>query len=421
MSRPPLFYGWWLVLMALACMVVGGPVVTFTFGTFVGPLHDAYGWSRAQLSLGPSLALIGATLSQPILGRCVDRFGSRWAIFVCAFGFGASWIGLFFVSDALWQFYVLYFSLGAFGAGVGPVTLAPVLSHWFEKKRGLAFGLAMIGIGLGGFLMVPLAQWLIDIYGWRAAYAVIGGLVWVVVFSVVGLLLRERPEPYGLLPDGASASPQASTGSNTSPSALSLSLQQAWRTRSFWCLFTAFFLSSVVIHGVLIHLIPLLTDQGLSRQRAASYLAVLALSSTVARAGAGFLADWAHVRWAMGAKYVAFGSFMAASLGISWLWQGTDALSITIFVILFGLSLGAEMDLFPYMTSRCFGLGAFGELYAYVLVAFGLGGMVGPYLTGTLYELNGSYASALQMFLGLMSVSAVLMLPLRALEQPAGK
>ena len=361
--------------------------------------------------------MIGATLSQPVLGRWVDRFGSRWAIFVCAFGFGASWIGLFFVSGALWHFYLLYFCLGAFGAGVGPVTLAPVLSHWFEKQRGLAFGFAMIGIGLGGFLMVPLAHWLIATYGWRAAYAAIGGLVWIVVFGVVGLLLRERPEPYGLLPDGVAARQQESADVSP-PVVLSLSLQQAWRTRSFWCLFSAFFLSSVVIHGVLIHLIPLLTDQGLSRGRAVSYLAVLALSSTVARGGAGFLADWAHARWAMGAKYVAFGSFLAASLGISWLWQGTDTLSVTLFVILFGLSLGAEMDLFPYMTSRCFGLGAFGELYAYVLVAFGLGGVVGPVLTGTLYELTGSYTLALQGFLVLMSLAAVLMLPLQALDEP---
>ena len=417
LPRAPLFYGWWLVVMSLACMVVGAPIITFTFGNFVAPLHEAYGWSRAQLSLGPSLALIGATLSQPVLGRFVDRVGARPAVLLCGVGFGLSWVALFFLSAALWHFYLLYFCLGAFGCGVGPVTLAPLLSRWFEKQRALALGLAMVGIGLGGFLMVPLTSWLITGYGWRTTYAVIGGLVWLVVLPLVWLMLRERPEPYGMLPDGESVGLSQSERDTPRPAA-SLTLKEAWRTRNFWLLWSAFFLFSVTIHGLLIHLIPLLTDRGLSRQQAASYLAMLALSSVVGRAGAGYLADRAQERWAMGSKYIACSSFVAAMLGISWLWQGADEQGVALFVVLFGLSLGAEVDLFPYLVSRCFGLGAFGELYGYILGAFGIGGMVGPLLTGTLYELTGSYTLALEIFLVLASLAAGLMLPLQALQEP---
>lgn len=414
MQTPQIFYGWWIVGTALACMTVGVPTVSYTFGNFVAPLHEAFGWSRGQISLAPSLALLGVTLGQPLLGRFTDRFGAKVVILPCAVGFGVSWMALSLLSASLWHFYLLYFLLGLSGGGVGPVPFAAALSHWFEHKRGLALGLAMIGLGLGGFIMAPLTHYLIAQWGWRVSYVLLGMLVWIIVLPCAGLLLRDRPEPYGLLPDGA----RPGTETVHAPghlSAPSLTVAQAWRTTNFWCLCAAFFLLSIAAHGFLIHLIPLLTDRGLSSQTAASYMALLAVSSVVGRAVSGFLADKAQAAWSMGSKYIALVYFLGAAIGIVCLWGGEGTGTAALFAVFFGLSLGSEVDLFPYMVGRCFGLSAFAEIYGYTLAAFGLGGVLGPFATGVIFDATGSYSVALGIFLGLVLVAAGLMLPLRVL------
>jgi sugar phosphate permease len=293
---PRIFYGWWIVGASVTCMVVGGPIVSYTFGNFVKPLTEAFQWSRGQMSLGPSLALLGAALGAPFLGRLTDRFGSRAVILPCAVGFGASWVALHSLTASLWHFYLLYFLLGLFGGGVGPVPFAAVLSRWFEKNRGLALGLAMIGLGLGGFILAPLTQYLIATRGWREAYALIGVLVWVIVLPVAGLMVRERPETYGLLPDGARAGTDPEEPGNRVPLP-GLAFTEAWRTKTFWYLCVAFFLLSIAVHGFLIHFIPLLTDRGISGQKAAFFLSLLAVGSIMGRGVAGFFAIRPKLFW----------------------------------------------------------------------------------------------------------------------------
>ena len=418
MRTQRVFYGWWIVGASSTCLVVGIPIVSYTFGNFVKPLNEAFQWSRGQVSLGPSLALLGVTLGQPFLGRLIDRFNARVVILPCAVGFGASWVALRFLTASLWHFYLLYFLLGLFGGGVGPVPFAAVLSRWFEKKRGLALGLATVGLSLGGFIMTPLAQHLIATRGWRQAYTVIGVLVWVIVLPVAGLVLRERPETYGLLPDGER--PRTDPGEPGSRVPLSgLAFTEAWRTKNFWCLCVAFFLLSIAIHGFLIHFIPFLTDRGVSGQKAAFFLSLLAVGSMMGRGGAGFLADKAQAALAMGSKYVALVSFLGAAAGILFLWGSRTEAGVYFFVFLFGLGVGAEIDLFPYMVSRCFGLKAFAEIYGYTLAAFGLGGVLGPLFTGLSFDATGSYTLALGSFFFLVLIASGFMLPLRALEGDA--
>jgi MFS family permease len=196
-----------------------------------------------------------------------------------------------------------------------------------------------------------------------------------------------------------------------------LAFAQAWRTPNFWCLCAAFFLLSIALHGFLIHLIPLLTDRGVSGQKAAFFLSLLAASSIVGRAVSGYAADKAQAALAMGSKYIALGSFLCATAGILFLWQSQSEAGVYVFALLFGLSTGAEVDLFPYMVSRCFGLKAFAEIYGYTLSAFGLGGVLGPLLTGLSFDATGSYALALGGGFFLVLTASGFMLPLRALRE----
>jgi MFS family permease len=262
-----------------------------------------------------------------------------------------------------------------------------MISHWFDQKRGLALGLAMAGIGVGGFITPPLAQALITTVGWRQAYVFLGLLVTGIAIPVVGLFLKETPQRMGLLPDGETT---IHTGTaKPSGQEPGLSSHEAWRTGVFWLMVGAFFLQSVGFHGYFIHLAPLLTDRGVSAQSAAMVISVGAVGGVLGRVGGGYLLDRFF------APYVAGCFFCGSALGIFLLWNGAVGSLAFVAAFLGGLGVGAEFDIIAYMVSRYFGLRAFGEIYGYVFAAFALGGVIGPPLMGVGFDSTGSYSPVL--------------------------
>ena len=385
------FYGWWVVLAAgIGSFMSYGPIIAFTFGVFIKPLNEEFGWSRADISLGFSLSLLMLSGTAPFFGRLVDRFGARRVIVPSVLMFGSGVISFYFLSASLWHFYASYVVLGIVAVGAATLPYLSVISHWFDKQRGLALGLAMIGLGLGAFVMPSLAQALIDAVGWRHTYVLLGLMVMGVTIPVVGLLLKETPQMMGLWPDGGAA---AFIGTaNQSGQEQGMSGREAWHIGTFWLIFVAFFLISVSVHGCLIHLVPMLTDRGLSAQSAALATSLLGGALLVGRVGAGYLLDRFF------ASYVAVCFLSGATLGIFLLWNeaaGSLAFSAAILV---GLGLGAETDLMPYVVSRYFGLRAFGEIYGGVVVAWGMGGVIGPFLMGMGFDSTGSYRLVLGVF-----------------------
>ena len=145
------FYGWWVVLASGVGLALHfGPIIVATFGVFLKPLSQEFGWSRTQISLAFSLATLGLTVAVPFIGRLVDRFGARRVILPAVLLFGLSVLSLSFLSAHLWHFYAIYLLMGVVGSGTTPVPYAKVISRWFDRKRGLALGLAVAGIAVGG-------------------------------------------------------------------------------------------------------------------------------------------------------------------------------------------------------------------------------------------------------------------------------
>jgi MFS family permease len=382
------FYGWWVVLAAgIGLSVHSGPIIVSTFGVFLKPLSQEFGWSRAEVSLAFSLATLVVTGAMPFIGRLVDRLGARRVIVPSALLFGLGLMSLYFLTASLWHYYAISLFMGVVGSGTTPVPYSKVISHWFDKKRGLALALAMTGISLGAFIMPPLAQALITGVGWRQAYVVLGLLTVAGTLPVVGLLLKESPQLMGLAPDGGpgtDAGLAARHGQEQGPSGA-----EAWHTAPFWLMAGAFFLVSVSFHGFIIHLVPLLTDRGVSPQSAALAMSVAAIGGLVGRLGCGYLLDRVF------APYVAVGFFGGFALGIFLLWSGAVGGWVFVAVVLVGLGVGAELDVMPYMVSRYFGLRAFGEIYSYAFAAFVLGAVIGPLLMGAGFDATGSYRLAL--------------------------
>ena len=380
------FHGWWVVLVAgVGLSLSYGPIIVGTFGVFLKPLSQEFGWSRAGISLAFALANLVLSGALPLIGRVVDRLGARKVLLPSALIFGLGVMSFYFLSASLWHFYVLYLLLGV-SSGNTPA-YSKVISCWFDHKRGLALGLAMAGIGLGAFIMPPLAQALITGVGWRHAYVLLGLLVIGITIPVVGLFLQETPQRMRLLPDGETViHTRAAKPSGQEPG---LSCQEAWHTGAFWLMVSAFFLQSVGFHGYFIHLVPLLTDRGVSAQSAALVMSLGAVGGMLGRVGGGYLLDRCF------APYVAVCFFCGSALGLFILWSGAVGGLAFVAAFLGGLGVGAEFDIIAYMVSRYFGLRAFGEIYGYVFAAFTLGGVIGPPLMGIGFDSTGSYSPVL--------------------------
>ncbi len=385
------FYGWWIVLASGVGLAMHyDPIIVPTFGVFLKPLNQEFGWSRAQISLAFSLSVLGVTLTVPFIGRLVDHFGARRVILPAVLLFGLSVLSLSFLSAPLWHFYVIYLLMGVVASGTTPVPYSKVISRWFDRRRGLALGLSVAANALSASIMPSLAQALIAWVGWRQAYVLLGLMAMGVAIPVVGLFLKETPQLMGLKPDGEAVG-QAEASERRGQEE-ELSFHATWHTGTFWLLVGAFFLMSVTFHGCIIHLVPLLTDRGLSAQSAALAASLLGAGALLGRIGVGYLLDLFF------APSVAVCFFCTSTLGVFLLWSGAGGDLAFVAVVLVGLGQGAELDVIPYPVSRYFGLRAFGEIYGYAFAVFTLGGVVGPLLMGMGFDATGSYRLALGVF-----------------------
>jgi MFS family permease len=384
-----IFYGWWIVLVAAIGMFMGyGAIFSFTFGVFITPVGREFEWSRSAISIAYALSLVAYAAATPFIGRLVDRLGARKVIVPSVMLFGLGLISMYFLTASLLQFFVVYIYLGLVGGGSAAVPYSSVISHWFDRKRGLALGLAMVGVGLSTFIMPSLSHTLIGAFGWRSAYVLLGLAVMVVTIPV-GFFLKERPEMMGLSPDGGDVAAKGMGNSSKE----GMNGREALRDSTFWLLFGAVFLVAMSVIGCLIHLVPMLTDRGISAQSAAFATSLLGGAVIPGRVGSGYLLDRVH------ASYVAACFFSAAAVGILILLSGMSGFTVFVAAALVGLGMGAEGELIAYLVGRYFGLLSFSEVYGYALISFTLGGIVGPLVMGIVFDATGSYRFALGLFL----------------------
>ena len=401
-TRDRIFYGWWIVVASVVGLFLSlAPLVTFTLGVFLKPLNQEFHWNRAEISFAYTLCTLSGSAALPLIGRIVDRYGVRVVVIPSLLLFGTCLMSTYFLSAHLWHLYVLYLAIGLVSSGTTPLPYARVISHWFDKKRGLALGLAMAGVGLGSLVMPSLTHTLVTAGGWRTAYVCLGLLVIVIAVPTVGLLLRDTPESLGLRPDGEAPLPIETT--EPRHQLVGLRCSEAWRTSTFWLMTVAFFLVSMATSGAIVHLIPLLTDRGVSAQSAAFAASLSGGTVLVGRVWAGHLLDRFF------APYVTMSFFLALMLGLLLLWSGVSGPLAFVAAMLVGLGLGAEVDIIGYLVGRYFGLRAFGEIYGYVFAIFYLGGGVGPFLMGKGFDATGSYSLVLGSFVVLTLIASVLL------------
>ena len=400
-NRPRIFYGWVIVFTAGIGLLLGyAPVFVYSFSVFIKSLAQDFHTSRTSISFAFTLANVMQSVGAPLIGRLVDRFGAHKVIVPSTVIFGLVIISFKYFSTSLWQLYAFFIVIGLIGTGTAPVPYGIVVSRWFDRRRGLALGLMMMGLSSGAILMPPIAQRLIVLFGWRTAYAIVGFVVLAISVPVVGIFLKDSPEKMGLQPDGE---PDLNTGSIERKNEQGVNWSVARREPTFWFLASAFFLLGASVHACVIHLVPMLTDRGISVERAAFASSLLGVALLIGRVFTGYFLDRFF------GPYVAMLLFSGVAVGISLFLTGAGGSLPLLAVFLVGLGMGAEADIIAYLTSRYFGLRSFGEIYGYLFATFTLAGALGPVLMGVGFDHLGSYRAPLLFFLAATLVATALL------------
>jgi len=397
-----IFYGWWIVAASFFIALYVAGIIFYGFTAFFEPLVQEFGWSYTEVSIGASLRGLEMGLLAPMIGFLVDRFGSRKLVL---FGVITVGLGLMLISQtrSLITLYsgFLLLSLGA--GGCASVVLYTAVTNWFKRHVSRALGIAACGFGAGG-VMVPIIPWLIDTYDWRTALIILAFGMW--VFGIpLALVIRDKPEQYGYLPDGG-VMPIANPDSLTESEDIETSFSNIIKGRTLWLISLAEAIRWIILTAVVIHIMPYLSSIGIPRSSAALVAAAVPLISLTGRFGFGWLGDMFDKRYLMAITYFLTGIGMIA------LSFASAGIVIFIFVIFFSVALGGGVTLRGAMLSDYFGRRSFGKALGIIMGASAVGSIIGPTLAGLTFDTTGSYQLIWLVYcsLTIISIAVILML-----------
>jgi sugar phosphate permease len=403
-----LYWGWWVVLAAFLIMGVnyGG---RYCFGIFVKPMALEYQWSRSVISAGMSILVLAYGIGGILSGRLIDRIAPRWLITAGSVITATGLLTTVWVREP-WQFYLTYGVLGGLGSScLGVVVCNSSVAKWFVRRRGIAIGVATIGVGVGTMLLAPLGGYVVKAYGWRGGFLGLGVLV-LVVGVLIGqwLMGRTRPEEYGLLPDGD----RAPSGGEELPAGggpeAGIPLGTVLRDSRFWILSACYSLAFMAEMSAMVHQVAYALDQQIDRVAAASSLGMIGVASVAGRFFFGWFSD--RLR---DAKYASALGFLAMALGMLVLLYAASAALLFVYALLFGFGYGSMSTLMPYLLADRFGRHSLGSAYGMLTFVVAVFGSLGPVLAGYLFDLSGSYTPAWLLNLAVLAAVSALILTMK--------
>lgn len=385
MKNSEFLENWRVLLAAFIGISVGvSSIYFYSIGIFMKPLAAEFGWTRADSSLG---ALIGTTFAAIMViptGWLVDRFGSTKVALISLVLVSLSFFALGHFTTDLTSYLVIIAIMSMLTAGSTPLPFTRLVIMAFQKNRGKALGVILTGTGTGAILLPKLLAPYIAVHGWREGYFALGVVVAAAIPIIWWLLLGAKDS-------------ETSKEVNTSSVG---SLLNNWR---FYHLCLIFLLTALAVLGTVAHFFSMLTDSGLTPPQAGAIASLIGVSVIVGRLVVGFLLDRFR------ASYITAALFVVASVGFLILGLGGPAYA-KLGAIITGLAIGAEVDLIAFLISRLFARQIYGLAYGLVYAVFLVGGAIGPYLAGRLYDFSGNYVSWLMMASGLLLTAGLLSL-----------
>lgn len=363
----------------------------YSSGLFLKPLAAEFGWTRGAASLGSLISSVLLGCAAPIIGQVIDRYGARRVTLLSLRGLAASFLMLGVWTQGLASFLTLVTLLTLLGGATSPLSFTRILVGKFSRQRGLALGIAITGTGVGAILIPLLVTPAIAHYGWRATYLGLAAVV-LALLPLIAYFLR-----------GADAGPaqkdqRPSAGNNL----------KALVEPHFFRIAAVFLFCSVGVFGTIVHVVPMLTDLGLSPSRAAGLASILGVAVIAGRIVTGFLLD------VFDAARLSATLFALSATGMLLLAIGRPALVLP-GLLMTGFAVGAEFDLAAYLVSRKLPLKLYSTVFGGVYATVAIGAGIGPFLAGRLFDVSGGYMSWLCLAAGLLFAAALICLT----ERPA--
>jgi len=409
--------GWPIVVAAAVGLACGlGALPIYSLGALAKPMVVDLGWSRAEVQGIYTWMTVGNLVAAPALGWWLDRHGVRavtlWSTLAMAIGF----VVLGLATQSLASAYAIAFVMAAVGVATTPITWTRAIVSWFDAGRGQALGFALAGTGVSAALVPSYTVWLIERFGWRGAYVGLGVLTLALALPLAAWLLHEPPDAAARRARhraAAVANATAAARAAATPGPRDVADRAPGRAAPkpvfldfrFWLLCATFVLVGGSIAGIVAHLVPMLSDRGVSAASAAQVAGLSGIAVIIGRIGTGYLLD---KFWAPGVAFIVLSLPVVSCLLLA---SGAGGIpGAVVAVVIAGLAAGAEFDLMSFLVSRYFGAGRYGVVYSNLYAAFKIAAGVAAPLYGRAFDVAGSYSGILYVAAGAILVGSGLVL-----------
>lgn len=406
-KKKPFFYGYTIIAAGFFIQaVVWG--TSNSFGVFFDPLIKEFGWSRATISGAASLGFLVHGISSIALGNLNDRFGPRLIMSACGL-FLCLGFFLMCTLNSVWQLYFFYGLIVSIGLGGIDVIPLSTVSRWFHRKRGMMSGIVKVGTGVGMFIMPFFINWLFNNYGWRNSFIVLAFIIIVVVLSLAQFLVRDPVLKGQLVDNGVSH-----TSGKQNAYEEGLTFKEAIRTRQLWTVCTVYFIILFCVYTILMHIVQHAIDLGIQSSVAAGVLSTIGGVSITGRFLMGGASD------KIGEKSALLICLLCLFLALCWLQVIHTLWMFYLFAVIYGFAHGGFFSLVSPLIAKFFGTKSHGLLFGIVIFSSTIGGAIGPFVAGYIFDVTDSYKIIFFILIVLCTIAAALTVSLKPLSKVQG-
>ena len=377
-------FAWVIVLIASIIQMVGSTIRN-VFGVMVEPMSDTFGWSQGEIGLGYAIAALCTAFFSPVAGILGDIFGAKKTML---FGTLLFLIGMLLTanSSTILEFYFAYGIVLGIAQSIYLVPIVPAVVGWFKRGTGIGTGSMMVAWSVGPALSIQALAICFEYFGWQNTFMIFGIFGTFIIFICL-LFFSDSPEKKGVKPYGWISSDDNSSDSVTKWSKLNQKIN--FKTDSFWHLINIHFWGCVGHAVILVAVIPMAVNKGLTLVQASGILSIIAVVSISSRFAAPIIGD------KYGSKPIIFLSFLGQGLSVLILLGADSIFDFYMFAILFGIPYGGEGTVIPVINKQYYGRFPMGTTYGWQLFGAGIGMAIGGFVPGILFDYSGNYNFAI--------------------------
>lgn len=409
-----IFFGWWTVISTGTISGFAHGFNSYGFSVIFKPLAAELDINRAETSIAAGIARLEGGIESPITGWLSDRFGPKWVIFG---GTVVAMVGMFlmYYANSPWAYYLFWGGLIGIGINLAmTIAMDKAVTNWFIRKRGLAHGTKFALIGACGVIALPVISWLVEDTGWRMTCLIWSGIMLISLPFILLTIKQQRPEYYGLLPDGARTADELGGADMVDRGVeyafgmeeQEFTLRQAMRTPAFWMIAVATIGHTMVFGGFNTHCIPFLTDRGIDEIAAGAMMGMMVFFTIPSRFIGGIIAD--RVKKSRMSMLIALSLFFqAVGIGAFCIYPSTA--TVYVMLIFYGFGSGATTPLYLLTTARYFGRKAYGSITGVTSLMRSPIQFLAPVYAGWVFDNNGTYMPAFIVFAVTAAVASVIL------------